>query len=147
MPTAEEPLRAAANDGDRLFTVETHPSPGGPSAKGFTRIKRIRATELITGIGLSSSSKSTPCGTSSKRGLPNSKLPASRTLTEAGNAKASNANFGVSNLKGYEFNHRLIHEIGVPCPMCPPRRSRLRPAPAGALRYELQLLIYTPQFL
>jgi hypothetical protein len=42
MPTAEEPLRAAANDGDRLFTVETHPSPGGPSAKGFTRIKRIR---------------------------------------------------------------------------------------------------------
>jgi hypothetical protein len=130
------------------FSLLKHtPHLVAPVLKALRELREYAATELITGIGLSSSSKSTPCGTSSKRGLPNSKLPASRTLTEAGNAKACNANFGVSNLKGYEFNHRLIHEIGVPCPMCPPRRSRLRPAPAGALRYELQLLIYTPQFL
>jgi hypothetical protein len=85
VPPAEQPLRAAANDGDRLFAVETHPSPGGPVLKALRELREYAATEAdnrnLSQLVIEITAR---LDILEKRGLPNSKLPANRTRTEAG---------------------------------------------------------------
>jgi hypothetical protein len=106
-------LRSRGEHTVPIAIVPTAEEPWRPAAKGGDRLFAVETHTSPGGPVL--------------RALPELREYAA---TEADNPEPvlashrNQRNFGVSNLEGYESNHRLIPKTDVPCPMChPPARG------------------------